>query len=236
MNKVLIQSKNKIYGFSIIIGDNLENTILQTTQMSSAVLKTIAENVATDLEHFSNSSFTARLNAQKRTQTGKGSVGINANGDKGYSALSMYFQNKYNNAKTEQDLKQIALQIKDFDLKADALFDIKIPTVFNTSLENMVDENLKNVLLTNKWAQNVIQKNGVPVDGFKLLSALITAATDNAKDPILDGINCIPELNAMYITLISLGVDIYSIGGIFTHPFMLELISMFFLILRKKKP
>jgi len=56
-----------------------------------------------------------------------------------------------------------------------------------------------------------------------LLSTLITAATDNAKDPILQGINCTPALNSMYILLISLGVDIYDVGEFFTSPFMLEL-------------
>jgi hypothetical protein len=52
---------------------------------------------------------------------------------------------------------------------------------------------------------------------------LITAATDNAKDPILQGINCTPALNSMYILLISLGVDVYKVGEFFTNPFMLEL-------------
>ena len=49
------------------------------------------------------------------------------------------------------------------------------------------------------------------------------ASTDNAKDPILEGINCIPQLNGLYITLIALGVDFYTIGAIFTGDFMLEL-------------
>lgn len=215
--------ENKVYGFSLIIGDSLENNISQTTQMSSEIAKTIAQNKKADKEHFSNNNFLSRFNAQERTQKGKGSVGINANGNKAYAALCMYFQSKYSKATTESDLMALNLNIAEYPTKVDPLLSFTIPTIFNANLEGVIDTNLKNYIAKNKWAEEVIEKNGAPVDGFKLLSVLIMASTDNAKDPILEGINCIPQLNGLYITLIALGVDFYTIGAIFTGDFMLEL-------------
>lgn len=210
--------KNKIYGMSILIGNNVEDQISQTTQMSAETAKNIAQMSASEVEHFSNNNNVSKVRAQHRTQVGRGSIGPNANGTKAYSALLVYFQNKYKHLYSKGELDHLKLEIKGLNLKNDPLLNFTIPRIFNANLNATVNENMRNILRELKW-----EEEDIPVDGFKLLSVLITAATDNAKDPILQGINCTPALNGMYILLISLGVDMYKIGNFFTSPFMVEL-------------
>ena len=138
--------KNKIYGYSLIIGNDVENYIFQTTPMSADVAKTIAQLAPNDIEHFSNNNFVSRLLAQYRTQVGKGGIGINANGIKGFSGLSIYFQNKYKNAKTTKDLQNLLFTIKDFNPEEKTLMNFDIPTIFNTNLNTVLDENLRKFL------------------------------------------------------------------------------------------
>jgi hypothetical protein len=52
---------------------------------------------------------------------------------------------------------------------------------------------------------------GYKEDIFIPLSALVSASTDNAKDLLLDIINCGTDLASVYIYLLDIGVDIESI-------------------------
>jgi len=118
--------------------------------MSADIAKTIAQIAPSDIEHFSNNNFITRLLAQYRTQVGKGGIGINANGIKGFSGLSIYFQKKYKNANKKEDLKKLLFKIKDLDLNNDKLINFTIPEVFNTNLNTVLDENLRKFLKDKK--------------------------------------------------------------------------------------
>lgn len=137
---------------------------------------------------------------QEDNQTGKKVVGVMANALKAFLTLTQYYNNYYHDAQniSEYDrqyfLNKITIGGKVYNMS----------TVANTRLEEQQLKVLKNALL--KYAKvpdSVLQsKDDVSI----ILSAMVTLATDNAKELALAKLHASLNLASMHTYLLTMGV------------------------------
>ena len=168
---------------------------------------------------------------QNQNLVGKGVIGIAANGEKDWFNLTQYYQHMLRN---ESDLFNLKMNHTYHRIKnrAKGLNNIEkatikhIPDLWNSDNGNP----LLNISIRQKL-RNQFYEEGVIVDDNdkyvdQLISQLLSAATDNAKELILAKINAGTNLAKYYLHLIIMGFDLSDIVAFMTSP-VVELIDKY---------
>ena len=224
---VLEQSiKNKIYYNLIKIGKHEKSILIQTTPMDLDIITSIGKesdkHKKTSLA--SNDSPGNKMLSQDNNLIGKSNVGITANWNKLFSNILNYYHNviNSNNIKIENNELILSKLIKKkqdhfiFYLKGES------HSVYVNSLISNINVNSLNLTEIEKEKVNNFLnfKPGVKLDDsleayqllldrlrpnedtFDMLSQLLSAAVDNAKELALDKINASKELLPLFTTLL----------------------------------
>lgn len=137
---------------------------------------------------------------QEDNQTGKKVVGVMANALKAFLTITQYFNNYYSSHKNISDsdipyfLNQITINNKVYSMSS----------VANSQMEEEQLKVLKNALLKyTKVPSEILKTND---DVSIILSAMVTLATDNAKELALAKLHASLNLASMHTYLISMGV------------------------------
>lgn len=154
---------------------------------------------------------TTKLLMQIQNITGKNVIGIAANGEKG-SFMWHYYINDVLRNPSEDKLNYIKFEFNTSRIQGRAKGD-PIPQLVNT----LPDVNFEGVnpAIIESW--NPTRLTGdITVD--LMISQVLSAATDNAKELILAKVNAGNKLAKMYLFLITLGFDINDIVKFMTSP------------------
>lgn len=154
---------------------------------------------------------TTKLLMQIQNITGKNVIGIAANGEKG-SFMWHYYINDVLRNPSEDKLNYIKFEFNTSRIQGRAKGD-PIPQLVNT----LPDVNFEGVnpAIIESW--NPTRLTGdITVD--LMISQVLSAATDNAKELILAKVNAGNKLAKMYLFLITLGFNINDIVKFMTSP------------------
>lgn len=150
---------------------------------------------------------------QQNASVGKEDVGIAANGVKSFFALTDYFNDFYNNSSEmtpEELMKSNQMFQVDFVFKVPLSGDInfKSNTISDLQIRNADSEKIRSVL-NSQFKQKFS-------NAALILSGLLSAATDNAKELLMAKINATPDLFSMHLYMAVLGMDMDQIVEIMT--------------------
>ena len=224
---VLEQSiKNKIYYNLIKIGKHEKSILIQTTPMDLDIITSIGKesdkHKKTSLA--SNDSPGNKMLSQDNNLIGKSNVGITANWNKLFSNVLNYYHNVINsdNVKIENHELILSNLIKKkqdhfiFYLKGESHNVYVNPLISNINvnslnLTNIEKEKVNNFLNFKSGVklgesleayQLLLDRLRPNEDTFDMLSQLLSAAVDNAKELALDKINASKELLPLFTTLL----------------------------------
>lgn len=225
--------KNMIYYNMWKTGKSLSNWIAQTTPISMGAARTAADASPSGqfAKHISNNNPMARFVSQYQNSIGKETIGIDAVGIKVWSLLLNYyhegilhcknpeeFLEKYTSYKRVYESGNIIRAV--FEAKDDSGKAINLTqsdTNPNIDWNKVGTEEFKQELRA-----DMKRFNNIPEDVFVTVSILLSSATDNAKELILEKINAGPDLSGVYIYLLSTGVKFDRIAEFMTT----EIISL----------
>lgn len=145
-----------------------------------------------------NRSILTRMKQLVLTLTGKQNVGIVASAMKVFEAMSHYYYKTLSNGTVEQQerlLSNISILGK------------KLPLIANSFTKN------KDTILSNKVLKAYENVNNFQ-DAFIMMSALLSLATDNAKDPTLSKLNATPQTLGCYTAGLVLGLTIEEVADL----------------------
>lgn len=198
------------------------------------------------IKKVTNFSPTTKYKLVKANMAGKDGIGISAVGQKVFLAATQYFNQEAKRLSqlpdlTVEDLKNSNLWFSNtFDIyrkskslegkDESTLVKLFTNTIANLNLEETPyvetviqqaitmneEELLKNGDNLNIDQIDMVSRNYFQTDKSLVISALISAATDNAKELILDKINANPELMGTYIYLIINGLEFSDIASLMT--------------------
>lgn len=202
--------KNKVFNALWRIGADVKNVVSATSPISMGPAQDAAE--ASTSGQFSklvsNENPGARVILQYQNSIGKDGIGVYATGIKVFSILLNYYNEKLAKADKE-NLSRYTFYNKDSENKGiievydnDGQKHIiqQSPTLPNVKIDPLSNPELLDL------AEAVV-KRGFQEDVFLTDSVLLSAATDNAKELILEKINAGPDLASVYIYLFATGVD-----------------------------
>ena len=223
--------KNKIFTDIWSIGKNLTNIVSRTVPTDVKDLKDVADSTDAKMVINDNLNPSVRSMVQFQNSIGKVCIGIGAVGIKVYSSLLTYVNNKLHE-KTEWTEKEWLSMLKEIIAKtsktSEGLFTDILPGINYKSLENsrikLANGELVNVLdytpTDSESLRTSLKKWGVSQDVFESLSVLLSAATDNAKDPLLEKVNITPETMSIAIYLLYRGMSLKRVTDFMTSPLM----------------
>ena len=154
---------------------------------------------------------------QETNAVGKDVIGIAANGIKDYFSLVEYFSNYYKGPINVTDNEYFE---RSFNLTGQEF--TKVNRIAGLNLERKAVEIL-NTYIGNQLGIG-LNPNGDPA---LILSSLLSASTDNAKELILKAINAGKEFASMHIYLIILGFNEGEVAKFMTSPEALSLLEDF---------
>lgn len=197
---------------------NLRNMIAAYSPINMDDLQDASSDVPKSKQASSLTLFNpaAKWIMQRQNIVGKDVIGIAANGEKISFMWHYWINDQISKAKSDDDLKYISF---DFNLnRLNGRYNGNpTPTTINTlpevnpeNLYNELSEEAKYIFTYNKLTGNIT------VD--LMISQILSAATDNAKELILDKINCGSNFANMYLFLVTLGFDIKDIVKFMTSP------------------
>lgn len=206
--------KNFISSHIQNVVQNLRNMIGAYSPITIHDLKAIAENTPKGRQAASLTMLNpaTKMVMQRQNIIGKDVIGIAANGEKVSFMWHYWINDVIKKAKTEEDLRYIK-----FNFQLSRLYNrhtgtpsaIAINTLPEVNLENLSNKAL-NTFLNNRLTSNIT------VD--LMISQLLSAATDNAKELVLDKINCSSNFANIYLFLITLGFNVEDIVAYMTSP------------------
>ena len=167
---------------------------------------------------------------QETNAVGKDVIGIAANGIKDYFALVEYYSKYYTNGVNLTDNEYFERSFR---------LGNEIPSVVNRIAG--LDLEKKSIELLDKYSGGAVSKLVNPYsDPSLVLSSLLSAATDNAKELILKAINAGKEFASMHLYLIMLGFDEGEVAKYMTSPKISKILENFksniFMFKDKKSP
>lgn len=156
----------------------------------------------------------AKMVMQRQNIIGKQVIGIAANGEKVSFMWHYWLNDTLKKAKDQADLKYI-----EFSFTSKRIHGLKNGTPSEITIETLPEVNYENI--SDKaiafYFKNKKKLTGnITVD--LMISQVLSAATDNAKELILDKINCGDNFAQIYLFLITLGFDIEDIVKFMTSP------------------
>lgn len=155
---------------------------------------------------------------QQTNATGKDVIGIAANGIKDYFSLVEYFSHYYKDAINKTDNQYFEREF----LINDQV--IKVNRIGGLNLEKEATELLNSYIAVNLGIKDMFDPN---VDPSLVLSSLLSASTDNAKELILKTINAGKEFASMHIYMIILGFNEGTVANFMTSDENLQVLSSF---------
>lgn len=219
--------KNKIYFDMIYNGDNVVNWVMQTTPISMSDAQNAASNSVEGAysKQLSNFNPYARFIAQFQNSIGKDGIGIFATGIKIWSMISTYFNDLYLHDNTTQiggynveNNGQFLGYNKDGKQLLLSQFKVVPNLNFDMFMANSNEE--RKVLLKEQYDRGYI-----PSDVYASLSTLLSAATDNAKELILEKINASPELAGIYAYMLVTGISFKDATEFMIHPIISKVVN-----------
>lgn len=148
---------------------------------------------------------------QTQNMVGKKGVGIAANGQKASFIWKYWMTDSINNNNPYREYVQFP---KDLSLsRIEGRFG---GTPQQRVIKRLPDINMYNASEEDKSFFEFNDNHYIPSD--QMSSQMISAATDNAKELILDRINANTDLSKMYMYLITLGFDVKDIVSFMTNP------------------
>ena len=162
---------------------------------------------------------------QVQNAVGKKVIGAAATGLKDYFGLVTYYSNYYNGDITPEDneffTRHFNVLGKDYNLKK--IGGLNLTEVATKKLEELIYKGYKDIVLTKKDGtvfndaeklelSKVLDEN----DPALSISALLSLATDNAKELMLAKINAGIDFASMHIYMLVLGMDESTIGKFMT--------------------
>lgn len=171
-----------------------------------------------------------------QNMSGKKVIGIAATGEKIFFALSYYY-NELVSTNDPEWFKNAFFQKVLYKLNITDPINQKghLEKLYRNAIDNInfygnekmqklweetVTAYLKNEL-NEVELENVLEKQfNLRPDQSLVISALLSAATDNAKELILDKINAGPDFAGLYLHMIIMGVDFQDIAELMTSPTM----------------
>lgn len=209
-------------GFKNFISSHIQNTV-QNLKNTMLAYKPIDMEVFRDASKLSSKSNEVTgmtlLNPavlyemQYQNITGKNVIGIAANGEKA-SFMWNYYMNDMLLHGSDQDVKFASFIHVSKRISGRATNNI-VASIVNVLPDVKLTEELKNRLI--KANGDVYQLTGnLQVD--LMISQILSAATDNAKELILAKVNAGNKLAKMYLYLVSLGYNINDIVSFMTCP------------------
>lgn len=154
---------------------------------------------------------------QETNAVGKEVIGIAANGIKDYFALVEYFSNYYKNNIITTDNEYFE---REFNITG--LGPTKVNRIAGLNLERKATE-----ILNTYIGKQLGAELNVNSDPSLVLSSLLSASTDNAKELILKAINAGKEFASMHIYLIILGFDEGEVAKFMTSSDIVSLTDKF---------
>lgn len=139
---------------------------------------------------------TSRMQSFEDTQTGKTTVGVVASAMKVFEAISEYYYSILEHGSKEEQERLLADK---------TICGLPIKLIANSYTRNINTIKSKDVREAYKRVNNEI-------DAFLTLSALLSLATDNAKDPALSKLNAGMAMMGLYTTGTSLGIPVEAIA------------------------
>ena len=219
--------KNKVYHLLKTSGSNIRNFIAQTNPISMDELKDAASKSSSgkDSEIVSNSNPASKMMMQDQNAVGKGVIGISATGAKVAASILHYYNELLSKSinsigETQKDFyaNKLGFLKKKYDISINGESGVleSTPTMPNINFGNYDIENKGTNFV--KELDKQVRELGFQEDIFMPLSQIISAATDNAKELILEKINAGTDLAGVYIYLILLGEDLNKITSYMTSP------------------
>lgn len=154
---------------------------------------------------------------QAQAMVGKKGVGIAANGQKAGFVWKYWMTDCINN---DNPYKEFVNFPQDFHIsRIEGRFGGDSSTRF---IKRLPDINMYNATDEDKIFYEFNENHYIPSD--QMSSQMISAATDNAKELILDVINANTDLSKVYMYLITLGFDVKDIVSFMTSP-VIDLIA-----------
>lgn len=156
---------------------------------------------------------------QYQNLVGKNVIGITANGEK-FWFNAYYYWTQSLLTRNEDELKYLQFSTTLNRIKGRASGTIFDPKFQPNTVTHLPDLDARNAIIRNK----LLNDFGGTVDSMQyryvdqLISQLLSAATDNAKELILAKINAGTNFAKMYIYLMTMGYDVNDIAAFMTSP------------------
>lgn len=230
--ELLNASKNFLFNKIYQISDNLKNTIASLSPVSmgdpqEAAAKSEGGKYAEDITDI-NPSVKWRLFFEN--MAGKKVIGISAVGQKIFLAATQYFNTEIRKGSTNIDnfIKSNLYFNKIFEILKSNRKDSNesdIIKLFTNTITNLNLDDYEYIYDVFKEARDKtidikdaidLTQNRYQEDKSLVISALISAATDNAKELILSKINAGPDLAGVYVYLIINGLSFKDIATLMT--------------------
>ena len=208
--------RNKIVSSIFKVSNDIVNLEHSSQLMNSKEVRAVADNIRSedgDIYYMLNPM--SRFILQEKNSVGKTNVGIFANGTKSNSVLQQYFNEKFQQVRDNSNY-QLSERYK---INIDLSFNIpgksekiekQITRLGNTIINIDILKQL-NPGQTEEYYQEELKRISLEPEVADKLSMLISLATDNAKELLLDRINAIPELSNMHIALFTLGFSVQEV-------------------------
>ncbi len=171
----------------------------------------------------SNWDWISPFKQQEDASVGKADVGIGANGQKVFLALSNYYNNWYTHLyKNDVLIDKEAINFyndnkvfrKEFTINGNKKL---IHTIANTNVSQEYMNTIFNIYGYDELQQQLSEID-VEIQAALEISGIISAATDNAKELVMSKINAVVELASMHLYLMSLGYGIKDVALYMNSP------------------
>lgn len=159
---------------------------------------------------------------QVQNMAGKQVIGIAAVAEKIFFAASYYFNEGARSNNPEWIDNMIfyrKFKLSDIDYQTRSLIaNINLNDEQRNYFSSIINMMIEKDMSQGEVATLIQQDLGFTADQSLVISALLSAATDNAKELILSKINAGPNLAGVYLHLIMMGIDFSSIAKFMTSP------------------
>ena len=166
--------------------------------------------IALDQRTHTYGNFANKALAIIENQVGKKCVGISANGLKGFFALFQYYSIVLNDPTISDDEKWKRLGF----LKTIETFDRQNPTITKKWRKQLLANVIKFTPAKNRYLAEAIAGIDQDTDAAIILSAILSLATDNAKELSLAKLNAGVNMLGIYVYGTMIGIDFKGLSDI----------------------
>lgn len=207
---------NFITSYMFTVSRNPRN-LMQSQSSVDDLTKLFKELAATSpqdkrIVRYAPGNVMSKLETLILTLTGKENVGIVASAMKTFEALSFYYYKNMRDcaiAQAREDSDKVNEISRKLLFKPGQGKKI-CGRVVNLLANTYTDEDTSNLPDNIREAYEAVDND---YDAFLLISALLSLATDNAKDPTLAKLNAGPDMMGLYTAGIAIGLDVETLVG-----------------------